>query len=289
MNTRYFFLSLFLLFSAGNGIAQDNKEQIKAVIQQMFDGMRANDSMMIKDLFTPETNLSSIFTNSEGQVIKRSGSIANFITAVGRPHEKTWDEQIWSYEIKIDDPMGQAWTEYTFYLDDDMSHCGVNVFEMIHLQEGWKISGITDTRRNVNCKTKAQAEINKLMDNWHHAASIADEETFFGSMTADGVYIGTDAGERWLRDEMKIWSKKFFEGESAWSFKAHSRIVNFSEDEQMGWFDELLDTWMGPCRGSGVVVKTDDGWKIKHYHLAIAVPNEQVDGYLKLIGKPRKK
>lgn len=253
----------------------------------MFDGMRANDSMMIKDLFTPEASLSSIFTNPSGEVVKRSGSISNFITAVGRPRNQVWDEKIWSYEIKIDDPMGQAWTEYTFYLDDQLSHCGVNVFEMIHLADGWKISGITDTRRNVGCKTKSEAEIHEIVDRWHKAAATANEDVFFGSMTEDAVYIGTDASERWIRDEMKTWSEKYFEQDSAWNFTPLERNITFNSDESLAWFDEILDTWMGTCRGSGVLSKTAEGWKIIHYHLAIAVPNEKVDGYLNLIGKPR--
>ena len=288
MKFKFSLLVFIFLLNVNTAQTQSNEEQIIAVIQQLFDGMRANDSMMIKDLFAPESTLSSIFTNREGQVVKRSSPTTGFVTAVGRPHDEVWDEKIWSYEIKIDDPMGQAWTEYTFYVGDRLSHCGVNVFEMIHLQDGWKISGITDTRRNHGCKSKANAEVNEFIDHWHLAAALADEDTFFGSMTPDGIYIGTDASERWERDEMKEWSKKYFERESAWTFTPTSRNIRFSEDEKIGWFDEMLDTWMGPCRGSGVVIMTEDGWKIQHYHLAIAVPNEQVDGYLELIGKPRK-
>ena len=48
------------------------------------------------------------------------------------------------------------------------------------------------------------------MNAWHKAAATADEDTFFGSMTADAIYIGTDATERWLRDELKEWSKEYF-------------------------------------------------------------------------------
>ena len=281
-------LLFIAMLTAYGALAQNSEEKnIQAVIDQMFDGMRAGDSSMLSGIFTPEASLSSIFTNKEGEVVKRGGSIANFITAVGTPHDQVWDELIWSYDIKIDEPMASAWTEYTFYLGDQMSHCGVNVFEMIHLADGWKISGITDTRRKNNCKTREESEINELMDRWHRAAAVADEDVFFGSMTADGVYIGTDASERWTRDEMRVWSKKYFDGDAAWDFKPLSRNIQFSEDRSMAWFDELLDTWMGTCRSSGVITNTDDGWKIKHYHLSIAVPNERVDGYLELIGKSR--
>jgi len=53
----------------------------------------------------------------------------------------------------------------------------------------------------------------------------------------------------------------------------------------MAWFDELLDTWMGACRGSGVLRKTSDGWKIAHYNLALTVPNEKMNQVIDVIGK----
>jgi len=33
---------------------------------------------------------------------------------------------------------------------------------------------------------------------------------------------------------------------------------------------------MGICRGSGVVKKENGVWKVKHYVLSIAIPNENV-------------
>jgi len=51
------------------------------------------------------------------------------------------------------------------------------------------------------------------------------------------------------------------------------------------WFEETLDTWMGDCRGSGVLIYQSSIWKIKHYNLAIAVPNDVVKDYIKLLKK----
>jgi hypothetical protein len=44
----------------------------------------------------------------------------------------------------------------------------------------------------------------------------------------------------------------------------------------MAWFDEL-STQMKICRGSGVLVKIGNDWKIKHYVLSMTVPNENVE------------
>ena len=42
------------------------------------------------------------------------------------------------------------------------------------------------------------------------------------------------------------------------------------------------------CRGSGVIQKTKDGWKIKHYVLSMTVPNENVDEVVKVKSKIRR-
>jgi hypothetical protein len=40
------------------------------------------------------------------------------------------------------------------------------------------------------------------------------------------------------------------------------------------WFDELLNTQMKICRGSGVLVKIGQEWKIKQYVLSMTIPND---------------
>ncbi len=90
--------------------------------------------------------------------------------------------------------------------------------------------------------------------------------------------MGTDATERWTVAEFKPWSKPFFDRGRAWSFTGHNRYVFFSDTGTTAWFDEELDTPnLGPCRGTGVMRLTPDGWKIAHYNLSIPIPNEMVD------------
>lgn len=270
--------------------AQDINEEdsIINVVKMMFDGMRAGDSAMVSAAFSDNIQMFTIFKTKKGDHMLIQDKPQKFLDAVGTPHEVVWDEIIWSYDVRIDGLLANVWTEYSFYAGDKFSHCGVNDFQLFKSKDnGWEIINITDTRRRSNCVKKPKDDINELMDNWHKAAATADEDVFFGSMTEDGIYIGTDASERWLRDELKEWSKKYFDRESAWDFKPTERIVTVSQDGTMAWFDELLDTWMGTCRSSGVVVLTENGWKIKHYHLSIAVPNEVVQDYLKILEKPK--
>ncbi len=124
--------------------------------------------------------------------------------------------------------------------------------------------------------------INKVLNEWHQAAAKADFDAYFGRMTDDAVFIGTDATENWQNKAFREFSKPYFDKGKAWSFEAIERNVYISDDKTFAWFDELLDTQMKICRGSGVLKKQHGNWKITHYVLSIAVPNENVSELIEI-------
>ncbi len=127
--------------------------------------------------------------------------------------------------------------------------------------------------------------LGQVIDRWHRAAAEADEHVFFGLMAEDAVYIGTEAGERWVKPVFKEWSAPYFDRESAWAFTSTRRQIYLSADGTVAWWEELLDTWMGVCAGSGVLEKGAEGWKIKHYHLSVTVPNDLIQDFMDLVSK----
>ena len=130
----------------------------------------------------------------------------------------------------------------------------------------------------------AQGAIGGVLDAWHAAAAAANEEKYFSYFAPDAVFLGTDATERWTRDEFRKWAHPYFAKGKAWTFKATSRWISFAPDRTVAWFDETLDTPnLGPCRGSGVLVATDKGWKIAQYNLSIPIPNDLTDDFKKRI------
>lgn len=119
-------------------------------------------------------------------------------------------------------------------------------------------------------------QINTILEQWHKAAAEASFDDYFSLMTEDAIFIGTDPTENWDLTSFKTFSKPYFDKGKAWSFSTLERNIFVRSDSNLAWFDELLDTQMGICRGSGVLEKTSEGWKVKHYVLSIAIPNENV-------------
>jgi hypothetical protein len=121
------------------------------------------------------------------------------------------------------------------------------------------------------------AQVAAVLDDWHHAAATADEARYFGHFAPNGVFMGTDATERWNVTEFHEWAKPQFQRKAAWSFKPRDRHISFSPDGATAWFDEMLDTPnLGVCRGSGVLVRQSGAWKIAQYNLSVAIPNSIV-------------
>lgn len=129
---------------------------------------------------------------------------------------------------------------------------------------------------------EAKTEINRVLENWHKAAAEANFEGYFDLMTRDGIFIGTDAGENWNIEEFQSFSKPYFDRGSAWEFTTLERNIYTAEDGKTAWFDELLETWMGICRGSGVMVQEEGDWKIKHYVLSVTIPNDNINEVVKI-------
>lgn len=69
----------------------------------------------------------------------------------------------------------------------------------------------------------------------------------------------------------------------AWDFKPYDRDVHVTSDAKVAWFSELLTTWMGVCRGSGILIRTDQGWKLEQYHLSVTVPNDIIKDFISLV------
>ena len=130
----------------------------------------------------------------------------------------------------------------------------------------------------------ASASINRLVDSWHEAAANADAGTYFDLLAADAVFLGTDASERWTKTEFEKSYRRHFEAGSAWTFRATERHIRISADGNTAWFDEKLHTEkMGEGRGSGVLLRTADGWKIAHYNLTIPIPNDLLPAFVEQI------
>lgn len=125
--------------------------------------------------------------------------------------------------------------------------------------------------------TNEKATILATLDSLNQAAAKADYTGYFHFYSEGAIFAGTDATERWDKKEFMVWAKPFFDQGKAWHFTAIERHIYLNKTGDLAWFDELLNTQMKICRGSGVLLKQGNSWKIQQYILSATVPNELID------------
>ena len=128
----------------------------------------------------------------------------------------------------------------------------------------------------------AEKQISNMLDSFNRAAAKADYSGYFNFYTDDAIFTGTDATERWNKQQFMVWAKPFFDKGRAWNFTVIERHIYFDKTGTIGWFDELLNTQMKICRGSGVLVKQGTDWKLQQYILSTTIPNDQLDSVIKI-------
>jgi hypothetical protein len=76
-------------------------------------------------------------------------------------------------------------------------------------------------------------------------------DDYFNLMTDDAILLAHDANESGIKS-IQIYAKPHLIKGKAWNFKTLERLCLFDKTMQTAWFDELLDTQMKICRGSGI-------------------------------------
>ena len=73
--------------------------------------------------------------------------------------------------------------------------------------------------------SQEKEKIQQQLNNWHQAAAAANFDDYFGLMTENSVFIGTDASENWNFSEFKEFSKPYFDKGQAWDFTPLERNI----------------------------------------------------------------
>jgi ketosteroid isomerase-like protein len=131
---------------------------------------------------------------------------------------------------------------------------------------------------------QAVSAVNAVVDDWHKAASEADESRYFDHMASDAVFLGTDSTERWEKAAFRDFAHPYFAKGKAWTFKPHDRHVYVSARGDAAWFDERLDSdSYGDCRGTGALRRENGSWRIAQYNLSIPIPNALAKEFVRRI------
>ncbi len=144
-------LIFFMLATSATSGAQTTEDSVKTTINNLFTAMKNSDGEMLKKCFADSSVMQTIIKSKEGNIVVKNENLDEFVKSVNAAKKGSLDERITFDVLKIDGPLAIAWTPYSFYYEGNFSHCGVNSFQLVKTNEGWKIQYIIDTRRRTGC------------------------------------------------------------------------------------------------------------------------------------------
>jgi len=142
---RIYIIIFFLLLGLSSNA---QKQEVQKCIESFFEGFHQRDSAKIKLVCSDKIILQSISENAiKGNKLSNESEKEFYKSIASIPSNMKFQEKILSYNIQIDGTMAHVWTPYEFYVNNKLSHTGVNAFTLFKEKNSWKIIYLVDTRR----------------------------------------------------------------------------------------------------------------------------------------------
>ena len=155
--TRIFFSTIFALTLsiAAFGQAADDKKAVLGVVNELFAQMRAANAAGILATGTPENQLVGIRKTKEGKTrvdVIGADAFTKFFTK-----KDAVEELMYEQNVAVDGDWAMVWGRYVFFVGDKVSHCGINQFNLVRTDAGWKIANGASTMNAADCTEKEKA------------------------------------------------------------------------------------------------------------------------------------
>lgn len=152
-----FFTLLVTLVFATSLFAQkaDGANDPLAVVNKLFDAMAAADAAAIIATGTPENQLVAIQKMRDGKTrisVIGSEAFSKFFTKPGSVREV-----MYAPKVETSGNWAMVWGRYVFYADGKLSHCGINQFNLVRTDAGWKIANGASTIDPNDCSEQEKA------------------------------------------------------------------------------------------------------------------------------------
>jgi len=138
---------VFLLIMIFASSVNAQNQEVQKTIEDFFVAFHAKDTVKLKSICSDKIILQSIQENANGGKLSDESASEFYKSIASIPANLNFQEKILSYSIQVDGSMAHAWTPYEFYINDKLSHKGVNAFTLFKEHSEWKIIYCIDTRR----------------------------------------------------------------------------------------------------------------------------------------------
>ena len=128
-----------------------DRDAVLAAVQKFFDTMASGDIAAGRAGSIPEGRFFAVRQSAPGvPPAVRSFTNQEWYDRMASDKRKL-QERMWNPEVRIHGPIAVVWTAYDFWVDGKFSHCGVDAFNLVKTQDGWKLAGGLYTVEPTGC------------------------------------------------------------------------------------------------------------------------------------------
>ena len=226
-----FLTLIFLTFFMSNAFAQTSRnEDIKAaseVPDRLFAAMRAKNFEDIRQTFTPEGQLVAIDKPRDGKGISKTRvfTAETFAKAISEAKGAEFIEKMPNKDVRITGDLAIVAGRYTFYVGEKFSHCGMNTFNLVRTEAGWRIANAASTLE-FQCERDLKAVEIPIVE-----ADPKDVATIEGIVKAfyETISGGKNVPRQWSRDRTLYTSDVRFVSMSEQDGKIRATVMNHTQ------------------------------------------------------------
>lgn len=130
-------MSIFV--AVGAQPAGKEREAVMKTVQAFFDTMTAHDVDGARQILQPQGRFHAM-SMKDGKPDVRAFANEEYFAQLQASKQKM-QERIWNPDVRINGLIANVTARYDFWIDGRFSHCGVDAFDLIKTEEGWKIAG----------------------------------------------------------------------------------------------------------------------------------------------------
>ena len=130
---------------------------VKLVIDNFFESINTGNGELLASLNVDGAQIFNIREDTVGEYefVERSWFSAENFNSDTQLTERYWDE-----ELLISNVLAVFWAPYDFYVDGEFSHCGIDVLNLIKIDDGWKIGHAMWTIQRPDCEASPLGPLN---------------------------------------------------------------------------------------------------------------------------------
>jgi hypothetical protein len=129
---------LALGISVPGWAAEPPESAALAVADAALEAISAEDFIALTDLMLEDTTIYAAGERDGQRTVRRRGYVEERTqTAPGDILERGWDP-----EVRVSGSVAMVWYPYDLWLDGEWVHCGVDIFNLVQTDAGWRIASI---------------------------------------------------------------------------------------------------------------------------------------------------